>query len=279
MPAFAVPSSLRPLLFRPVIRVICMFPWPLMCQLFLLLGLFAGMVVCKFLSYAGPGADQIQEVVDSLEEVSRGKLFSFFQGWPCWSLWLAALQHIKPQFFWAKAASCVVGSKREYGVRFCFGKRDNGPEGLMGFIRAKLFLWTSVTCHKYCESGSRGCLAGCSRASSFSQACDWEISAKVGNTTFSPYLMEGRGILHRKQLGLVDSLAAKGRASLAMRTRLDIFKMLGLRCDNCWLHKNKVGSNVSRGPRILRFQSSKVPGIQKLQEFWVADFQGRTAEF
>ena len=40
------------------------------------------------------------------------------------------------------------------------------------------FCWTSVTCHKYCESGSRGCLAGCRRAPSFSRACDVGISAR-----------------------------------------------------------------------------------------------------
>ena len=112
MPAFApacIPSSLRPLLFRPVIRVIWMFPWPLMCQLFLLLGLFAGMVVCKFLSHAGRGADLIEEVVDSLEEVSRGKLFSLLPrlalvgrcDWPPFDIY-------EPQFFWAEAATCVL---------------------------------------------------------------------------------------------------------------------------------------------------------------------------
>ena len=41
------------------------------------------------------------------------------------------------------------------------------------------FCWTSVTCHKYCESGSRGCLAGCRRAPSFSKACDFGISATL----------------------------------------------------------------------------------------------------
>ena len=79
VPAFApacIPSSLRPLLSRPVVRVVWMFPWPLVCQLFLLLGLFAGMVFCKFLPHSSRGADLVEVVVDSLEEVSRGKLFS-----------------------------------------------------------------------------------------------------------------------------------------------------------------------------------------------------------
>ena len=95
------------------------------------------------------------------------------------------------------------------------------------------FCWTSVTCHRYCESGSRGCLAGCSRAPSFSEACDWGISARVGNTTSRPYLIEGIGITRsapsgwrmpaqnaawtRGQSG--RGTAKKGRASLAMRTR------------------------------------------------------------
>ena len=39
-----IPRSLRPLLFRPLIRVVWLFPWPLVCQLFLLFGLFTGMV-------------------------------------------------------------------------------------------------------------------------------------------------------------------------------------------------------------------------------------------
>ena len=53
-----------------------MFPWPLVCQLFLFLGLFAGMVFCKFLPHSGRGADLVEVVVDSLEEVSRGELFN-----------------------------------------------------------------------------------------------------------------------------------------------------------------------------------------------------------
>ena len=55
-----IPSLLRPLLFRPLIRVVWLFSWPLVCQLFLLLGLFAGIVVCKFLLHAVRGADLMQ---------------------------------------------------------------------------------------------------------------------------------------------------------------------------------------------------------------------------
>ena len=58
------------------------------------------------------GADLIEEVVDSLEEVSRGKLFSLLPrlapvgrfDWPPFDIY-------EPQFVWAEAAACVVGSK------------------------------------------------------------------------------------------------------------------------------------------------------------------------
>ena len=75
-----IPSSLRPLLSSPVIRVIWMFLLPLVCQLFLFPGLFSSMVFCKFLPHSGRGADLVEAVVDSLEEVSRGKLFSLLPG-------------------------------------------------------------------------------------------------------------------------------------------------------------------------------------------------------
>ena len=145
MPAFdpsCIPSSLRPLLSSRVIRVIWMFPWPLMCQLFFFLGLFSGMVFRKFLPHLGRGADLVEVVVDSLEEVSRGKLFSLLPrlapvgcfDWPPFDIYA-------PQFVWTESAACVVGSEgRVKGICFGFGERDNGPGSLMGFIRTKLLL-------------------------------------------------------------------------------------------------------------------------------------------
>ena len=81
-----------------------------MCQLFLLLGLFSGMVFCKFLPYSDRGADLVEVVVDSLEEVSQGKLFSLLPrlapvgcfDWPPFDI-------NAPQFVWTKSAACVVG--------------------------------------------------------------------------------------------------------------------------------------------------------------------------
>ena len=106
MPAFnpsCIPSSLRPLLSSPVIRVIWMFLLPLICQLFLFPGLFSSMVFCKFLPHSGRGADLVEAVVDSLEEVSRGKLFSLLPGlapvgcfdWPPFHIYT-------PQFVWTE---------------------------------------------------------------------------------------------------------------------------------------------------------------------------------
>ena len=50
-----------------------------------------------------------------------------------------------------------------------------------------------------------------------------------------------------------------------LQTDVEVSQLQGSRSPE--FHENKVGSNVSRGPRILRFQGSKVPGIQELQEF------------
>ena len=83
MPAFnpsCIPSSLRPLLSSPVIRVIWVFLLPFICQLFMFPCLLSSMIVCKFLPHSGRGADFVEVVVDSLEEVSRGKLFSLLPG-------------------------------------------------------------------------------------------------------------------------------------------------------------------------------------------------------
>ena len=63
-----------------VIRMIWMFLLPLVCQLFLFLGLFSGMVFFKFLPHSGRGTDLVEVMVDSLEEVSRGKLVSLLPG-------------------------------------------------------------------------------------------------------------------------------------------------------------------------------------------------------
>ena len=115
MPTFnpsCIPSSLRPLLSSPVSRVIWLFLLPLICQLFLFPGLFSSMVFCKFLPHSGRGADLVEAVVDSLEEVSRGKLFSLLPGlapvgcfdWPPFHIYT-------PQFVWTEEAACIVGSK------------------------------------------------------------------------------------------------------------------------------------------------------------------------
>ena len=75
----------------------------LICQLFLFPGLFSSMVFCKFLPHSGRGADLVEAVVDSLEEVSRGKLFSLLPGlapvgrfdWPPFHIYT-------PQFVWTE---------------------------------------------------------------------------------------------------------------------------------------------------------------------------------
>ena len=69
------------------------------------------MVFCKF-SPPGRGADLVEVVVDSLEEVSRGKLFSLLPrlapvgrfDWPPFDIHEA-------QFVWTESAACVVSSE------------------------------------------------------------------------------------------------------------------------------------------------------------------------
>ena len=71
VPAFTpawISRSLRPLLFRPLIRVVWLFPWPLVCQLFLLFGLFT--------------TNLIEVVVDTLEKSVELSCTASFQGWP-----------------------------------------------------------------------------------------------------------------------------------------------------------------------------------------------------
>ena len=128
------------------------------------------------------------------------------------------------------------------------------------------FCWTSVTCHKYCESGSRGCLAGCRRAPSFSKACDLGISARVGNTTSRPYLIEGRGITRSAPSGWrrpAQNAAwtrgqsgrgtTKGSASLPMRTRWTSWTCLvcGATIVDC--NEAQLWRHVWREPGLWKF--------------------------
>ena len=118
-------------------------------------------------------------------------------------------------------------------------ERDNGPGSLMGFKRTKLLLLDQRYLPQVLRVRERGCLAGCRRAPSFSEACDWGISARVGNTTSRPYLIEGRGITRSASSGWrrpAQNAAwtrgqsgrgtTKGRASLAMRTRWTSWRCL-----------------------------------------------------
>ena len=54
----------------------------------------------------------------------------------------------------------MISSKsRVEGFRLGFGEGNNGPGVLCASYEPNSFCWTNVTCHKYCESGSRECLA------------------------------------------------------------------------------------------------------------------------
>ena len=79
MPAFfpsCVPGSLRPVLFRPLVHMVWLFPGPLVGKLFLFFGLFASMVVSIFLPHAGRGTNLIKKAVNTSEKVSWVELLS-----------------------------------------------------------------------------------------------------------------------------------------------------------------------------------------------------------
>ena len=104
MPAFnpfCIPSSLRPLLSSPVIRVI----WCFFCRLY---ANFSCFLACFPAWYSANsclirGDADLVEAVDSLEEVSWGKLFSLLPGlapvgcfvWPPFHIYT-------PQFVWTE---------------------------------------------------------------------------------------------------------------------------------------------------------------------------------
>ena len=236
MPAFfpsCGPGSLRPVLFRPLVHMVWLFPGPLVCKLFLFFGLFASMVVSILLPHSGRGTNLIKKAVNTSEKVSWVKLLSIlprltFVGrldWP-------SFHKYAPKFFWTESTACMIGlESRVEGFRLGFGRRIMALEFWCASCEPNSFCWTCVTCHRYCESGSRGCLAGCNRAPSFSEACDWEISSRVGKTTSKLCLIEGIGITRSAPSGwrrpaqnaactrgLSGSGTAKGTASLAIRT-------------------------------------------------------------
>ena len=63
------------MLFRPLVHLVWLFPGPLVCNLFLFLGLFASMVVSIFLPHPG-GTDLIKKAVNTSEKVGWVELLS-----------------------------------------------------------------------------------------------------------------------------------------------------------------------------------------------------------
>ena len=88
-----IPSSLRPLLSSPVIRVIWIFVLPLICQLFSFSGLFSSMVFCKFLPHSGATISLKQWWIRWKKSVEVSCSASF-QGWPLLVALTGRLPHI-----------------------------------------------------------------------------------------------------------------------------------------------------------------------------------------